>query len=75
MCPPCRFFDHCILTGRTLKLILKSLDLSNKKDEFKKINGIFPQNLINYLIRDRLIDIVNLEDIIKTDNLCYKSKN
>ena len=29
----------------------KSLDLSNKKDELKEIEGIFPQNLMNDLIR------------------------
>ena len=53
---------------------IKSLKPSNKKDELKQIEGIFPQNLMNDLIRDKLKGIVNLQDIIKTDNLGYKSK-
>ena len=53
---------------------LKFLDPSNKKDELKQIEDIFPQNLINALIRVRLKEIVNLQDIIKTDELYYKSK-
>ena len=48
---------------------IKSLDLSNKKDELKQTDGIFPQNLMNDLIRVKLKKIVNLQDIIKTDNL------
>ena len=38
---------------------LKSLDLSNKKDELKQIEGIFPQNLMNSFIRVKLKEIVN----------------
>ena len=47
--------------NRTKKQVraINSLDLSNKKD----------------LIRVKLIEIVNLQDFIKTDNLCYKSKS
>ena len=33
---------------------LKSLKFSNKKDELKEIEDIFPQNLMNGLIRDNL---------------------
>ena len=29
---------------------IESLNLSNKKDELKQIRGMFPQNLISYLI-------------------------
>ena len=54
--------------------VLKSLDLSNKKYELKKIEGIFPQNLMNDLIRLKLKEIVKLQDIIKKDELDYKSK-
>ena len=54
---------------------IKSLKSSNKKDELKQTEGIFPQNLINDLIRDKLKGIVNLRDIIKTENLRYKSKS
>ena len=32
------------------------------------------QNLMNNLIRDNFLKIVNLQDIIKKDNLNYKSK-
>ena len=38
---------------------LKSLGLSNKKDELKQIEGIFPQNLMNGFIRVKLKEIVN----------------
>ena len=44
---------------------LKFLDLSNKKDELKQIEGIFQKNLINDLIRAKLKEIVNFQDIIK----------
>ena len=43
----------------------KSLDISNKKDESKQTESIFPQNLEK--------EIVRLQDIIKKDNLNYKS--
>ena len=52
----------------------KSLDLSNKKDELKQIEGIFPQNLMKDCIRVKLKEIVNLQGIIKLDELYYKSK-
>ena len=42
---------------------IKSLDLSNK---LKQTEGIFPQNLMNDLIRVKLKKIVELQDIIKT---------
>ena len=54
---------------------IKSLDLSNRKDELKQIGGIFPQNLMNDLIRDKVKEIANLQDIIKKDYLNYKSKH
>ena len=43
------------------------LDVFYKKDELKQIDGIFPQNLMNDLIRDKLKEIVSLQDIIKID--------
>ena len=46
---------------------LISLELSNKKDELKKIEGIFPQNLMSDLIRVKLKEIVNLQHV-KTDD-------
>ena len=53
---------------------LKSLALSNKKDELKQIEGIFPQNLMSDLTCVKLKEIVKLQDIIKKDGLNYKSK-
>ena len=50
---------------------IKSLDSSKK---LKRIEGIFPQNLMNDLIRAKLKEIVELQDIIKKDDLNYKSK-
>ena len=53
---------------------LKSLNSSNKKNDLKQIEGIFPQNLMNGLTDDSLKEIVNLKAIIKTVKLHYKSK-
>ena len=53
---------------------ITSLDLSIKKYELTQIDGIYPQNLMNELIHVKLKEMVNLQDIIKTDNLHYKSK-
>ena len=50
---------------------IKSLDPSNK---LKRIEGIFPQNLMNDLIRAKLKEIAELKDIFKKDDLNYKSK-
>ena len=50
---------------------IKSLDPSNK---LKQIEGIFPPNLMNNFICTKLKEIVELQDIIKKDNLNYKSK-
>ena len=47
---------------------------SNKKDQLKQIEGIFLKNLMNELICDKLKEIVNLQNVIKTDKLHYKSK-
>ena len=48
---------------------------SNKKDELKKIEGIFPQNVMSNLFRAKLEEIVNLKDIFKTKVLHYKLKH
>ena len=50
---------------------VKSVDPFNK---LKRIDGIFPQNLMNDLIRAKFKEIVELQDIIKKDDLNYKSK-
>ena len=54
--------------------VVESLDLSDKKDELKQIEGIYPQNLMNDLIRATLKEIVILHDIIQKDDLNYISK-
>ena len=71
---------HILLYERLLKNkqkqvnAIKSLDPSNK---LKQIEGIFPQNLINNLIRDKLKkNIDELQDIrgwIKNNFYCVKS--
>ena len=50
---------------------IKSLHPSNK---LGRIEGITPQNLMNDLIHAKLKEIVELQDIIKKDDLNYKSK-
>ena len=50
---------------------IKPLDLSNN---LKQIEGIFPQNLMNDLIRAKLKEIAEFQDIFKKDDLNYKSK-
>ena len=35
---------------------------------------MFPKNLMNDLIRDKLKEMVNLQHVIKTDELHYKPK-
>ena len=51
---------------------LKFVDFSNKKCKLKQIERIFPQDLINDLVRARLKEIINLQDIIETDEFNYK---
>ena len=50
---------------------IKSLDPSNR---LKRIEGIFPQKLMNDLIRDKLKESIELKDFIKKDDLNYISK-
>ena len=50
---------------------IKSLDPSNK---LKQIQDIFPQNLMDDLIRAKLKEIFELQNIIKKYDLNYKSK-
>ena len=44
---------------------LNSLDLSNKKDELKQVEGIFPQNMLNDLFIKKLKEITKLHNINK----------
>ena len=50
---------------------IKTLDYSIK---LKQIEGIFPQSLMNDLIRAKLKEVGELQDTIKLDGLNYKSK-
>ena len=45
----------------------KFLNLSNKTNELKQIEGIFPKNLMNDFIIHKLKDVIKLHDIIKTE--------
>ena len=61
-------------TNRKMVGAIESLDFSNKKDELKKIEGIFPQSFMNDLIRPTLKEIVKLQDIIKKGDLNYQNE-
>ena len=39
---------------------MNSINLSNKKDELKQIEDIFPKNLLNDFIIDKLQDFIKL---------------
>ena len=54
---------------------LKSLNLLNITDELKPIQGIFSKILLNDWVIDKLKEIEKLQDIIKTDELYYKSRH
>ena len=53
---------------------LKSLNLSSKTNELKEIDGTFSKNLLNDLIIYKLKEIIQLQDIIKPNELGYTSK-
>ena len=46
---------------------IKDLNISDKTNELKKIEGIIPQNLLNDLNRDKLNKIIDLQGSIKLD--------
>ena len=53
---------------------MKSLNPCKKKDYLKEIEGISPENLMNDFIWDKLKEIVNLQDIVKKDDVHHKWK-
>ena len=53
---------------------MKSLNLSNKIEEFKQTESIFPRNQLSDLIIDKLREIMQLQSNIKLDNLEYTTK-
>ena len=46
---------------------IKDLNISDKTNELKQIEGIIPQNLLNDLNRDKLNKIIDLQGSIKLD--------
>ena len=53
---------------------LNSINLSNKANELKHIESIFPKNLLNDLITYKMKWIIQLQDIIKLNELELISK-
>ena len=48
---------------------MNCLSESNKTDELKQIEDIFPKNLLNnYLIINKVQDLMTLQDINKSNN-------
>ena len=70
-------FTYCPLRKdlekKTEKEVKVPNSTSNKKGELKQIEGIFPKNMLNDLIINKLKVIFKLQYVIKTD-LYYKSK-
>ena len=53
---------------------LKSLNLSIKEDnELREIGCIFIKNLLTDLIKCKVLEIIKLQEINKSDGLDYKS--
>ena len=63
---------HILLLGITSEKqiekqvgVLKSLDISNKKDELKQIEGVFPKDIPNDLIINKLKETIKLKELLK----------
>ena len=52
---------------------LKFLNVSNKDDKFLKNESIFPKYLLNNFIKNKALEIAKWQEIIKSDELDYKS--
>ena len=59
-------------TKEQVKLI-KNLSMSDKTNELKQIEGIFPQNVLNDLISNKLEKIIELQNSTELDKLNYKN--
>ena len=55
------------------QLKAEDLHISDKANELKQTEGIFPKNLLNDLIHDELKNIIDLQDSIELDKLDYKN--
>ena len=51
---------------------IKDLTISDKASELKQIEGVFPQNVLNELISNKLKKIIELQNSIELDKLNYK---
>ena len=52
---------------------IKDLNISDKANELKQIESIFPQNALNDLISNRLKKVIELQKSIELDKLNYKN--
>ena len=53
----------------------KDLQVSDKANELKQIENIYPQNVLNDLIITKLKKIVGLQNNIELDKINYKNYN
>ena len=51
---------------------IKDLNISDKTNELRQIEGIFPQNVLNNLISNKLKKVIELQNSIELDKLNYK---
>ena len=58
---------------RTKEQAIKDLNISDKANELKQIEVIFPQNVLNDLISNKLKKIIELQSSIELDKLDYKN--
>ena len=54
---------------------IKYLNISHKANELKQIENIFPKDVINDLIINKLKKIIELQNNIELDKLNYKNYN
>ena len=60
--------------GKTLDDALKSLNISNiRDDKLKQIESIFSKNKLTNMITSWALELIKLQNNIKTDELGYKS--
>ena len=69
-----QIIEQAKFTNSPLEKALEKQTFSNKTDELRQVEGIFPKNLLNDLIISKLEDLIKLKDIIKLNKLVYESK-
>ena len=52
---------------------IKYLNISDKANELKQIEGTFSQNVLNNLINNKLKTMIELQNSIQLDKLDYKN--